>query len=160
VPHRGRVILAKGLAVLLVAVASMLLAFAIGAAGNLLGALLAGTHATWDQGATDLAAIVLGNTLVLFVGFMLGLLIRNSAGAIVAYFVFGFVAPPLLELLASTQSWFRDPYPWVDPNVTQKLLFHGPLVGEQWAQLAFPTLVWLILPTAIGIWAMLRSEVK
>jgi len=160
VPHRGRVILAKGLAVLLVAVASMLLAFAIGAAGNLLGALLAGTHATWDQGATDLAAIVLGNTLVLFVGFMLGLLIRNSAGAIVAYFVFGFVAPPLLELLASTQSWFRDPYPWVDPNVTQKLLFHGPLVGEQWAQLAFTTLVWLILPTAIGIWAMLRSEVK
>jgi ABC-type transport system involved in multi-copper enzyme maturation permease subunit len=160
VPHRGRVILAKGIAVLLVAVASMLLAFAIGAAGNLLGALVAGTHATWDQGATDLAAIVLGNTLVLFVGFMLGLLIRNSAGAIVAYFVFGFVAPPLLELLASTQGWFRDPYPWADPNVTQKLLFHGPLVGEQWAQLAFTTLVWLVLPTAIGIRAMLRSEVK
>lgn len=160
VPHRGRVVLAKGLAVVLVAIASMLLAFGVGAAGNLLGALSAGTQATWDQDLADLAAIVLGNTLILIVGFMLGLLIRNSAGAIVAYFVFGFVAPPLLELLASTQNWFQHAHPWVDPNVTQKLLFHGPLVGEQWSQLAFTSLVWLVLPIAVGLWAMLRSEVK
>ena len=69
VPHRGRVILAKGLAVVLVAIASMLLAFAIGAAGNVVGALIAGTDAIWDQSIAVLGAIVLGNTLVLLVGF-------------------------------------------------------------------------------------------
>ena len=160
VPHRGRVILAKAIAVVLVAVASMLLAFAVGAAGNVVGSLIAGTDAIWDQSLAVLCAIVLGNTLVLLVGFMLGLLIRNSAGAIVAYFVFGFVAPPLLELLAFTQDWFRDAHAWVDPNVTQKLLFHGPLVGEQWSQLGATTLVWLVLPITIGLWTMLRAEVK
>jgi hypothetical protein len=160
VPHRGRVILAKGIAVVLVAVASMLLAFAIGAAGNVVGALISGTDAIWDQSIGVLGAIVLGNTLVLLVGFMLGLLIRNSAGAMVAYFVFGFVAPPLLELLAFTQDWFRDAHAWVDPNVTQKLLFHGPLVGEQWTQLGATTLVWLVLPITVGLWTMLRAEVK
>ena len=160
VPHRGRVILAKGIAVVLVAIASMLLAFAIGAAGNVVGALIAGTDAIWDQSLAVLGAIVLGNTLVLLVGFMLGLLIRNSAGAMVAYFVFGFIAPPLLELLAFTQDWFRDAHPWVDPNVTQKLLFHGPLEGEQWTQLGLTSVVWLVVPLAIGLWTMLRSEVK
>jgi ABC-2 type transport system permease protein len=129
VPNRGRVILAKGIAVVLVAIASMLLAFAIGAVGKL-------------------------------VGFMLGLLIRNSAGAMVAYFVFGFVAPPLLELLAFTQDWFRDTHPWVDPNVTQKLLFQGPLAGEQWSQLGVTTVVWLIVPISVGLWTVLRAEVK
>jgi hypothetical protein len=160
VPHRGRVILAKGIAVVLVAVASMLLAFAIGAAGNVVGSLIASTDAIWDQSLAVLGAIVLGNTLVLIVGFMLGLLIRNSAGAMVAYFVFGFVAPPLLELLAFTQDWFRDLHAWVDPNVTQKLLFHGPLAGEQWSQLGATSVVWLVVPIAVGLWTMLRSEVK
>jgi hypothetical protein len=138
----------------------MLLAFAIGAAGNVVGSLIAGTDAIWDQSLAVLGAIVLGNTLVLLVGFMLGLLIRNSAGAMVAYFVFGFVAPPLLELLAFTQDWFHDAHPWVDPNVTQKLLFHGPLAGEQWSQLGVTTVVWLVVPITVGLWTMLRAEVK
>jgi hypothetical protein len=44
--------------------------------------------------------------------------------------------------------------------VTQKLLFDGPLVGEQWSQLGFTSVVWLVVPLAIGLWTMLRSEVK
>ena len=38
--------------------------------------------------------------LGLLVGFMLGVLIRSSAGAIVAYFVYSFVLPTLSALLA------------------------------------------------------------
>ncbi|WP_325002829.1 ABC transporter permease [Intrasporangium sp.] len=160
VPHRGRVILAKGIVAVSIAVASMLVAFAIGAAGNAVGAATAGIEPVWDQSPAVLASILLGNTLILLVGFTLGVLIRNSAGAIVAYFVFAFVAPPLLELLAATQQWFHDLYPWVDPNVTQHLLFSGPLAGEQWAQLGLTSAVWLVLPLGIGLWTLLRSEVK
>ncbi len=36
---------------------------------------------------------MLGNVLGMLFGFMLGVLIRNSAGAIVAYFVYTFVLP-------------------------------------------------------------------
>ena len=160
VPHRGRIILAKAIVALLVAVGSMVIAFTVGAAGNAVGAALSGTAPVWDQGIATVASVVLGNTLIILVGFMLGVLIRNSAGAIVAYFVFAFVLPPLLELLAATQSWFHGAWPWVDPNVTQHLLFHGPLVGEQWLQLGFTSLVGLVVPLAIGLWALLRSEVK
>ena len=44
VPHRGRIILAKAIVAVLVAVASMLVAFVVGAVGNLVAAALAGTR--------------------------------------------------------------------------------------------------------------------
>ena len=77
-----------------------------------------------------------------------------------AYFVYAFVLPPLLEFLAATQDWFHDLHPWVDPNVTQHLLFHGPLVGVQWQQLAVTSTAWLLLPLAVGLWTLRRSEVN
>jgi ABC-2 type transport system permease protein len=160
VPHRGRVVFAKAIVAISIAVASMLLAFVIGAVGNLVAAALAGRDAVWDQGVATLAAIVLANVLIVLLGFMLGVLIRNSTAAIVAYFVYAFVAPPLLELLAANQQWFHDLHAWVDPNVTQQLLFHGPLAGQQWIQLAVTTAVWLVAPLLLGLWTLQRSEVK
>ena len=160
VPHRGRVVFAKAIVAISIAVASMLVAFLIGALGNLLAAALAGRDAVWDQGVATLAAIVLGNTVIVLLGFMLGVLIRNSTAAIVAYFVYAFVAPPLLELLAANQAWFHDLHAWVDPNVTQQLLFHGPLIGQQWVQLAVTTAAWLVAPLLVGLWTLQRSEVK
>ena len=103
---------------------------------------------------------MLANVLIVLLGFMLGVLIRNSTAAIVAYFVYAFVAPPLLELLAANQAWFHDLHAWVDPNVTQQLLFHGPLAGQQWIQLAVTTAAWLVAPLLLGLWTLQRSEVK
>jgi hypothetical protein len=160
VPHRGRVVFAKAIVAISIAIASMLVAFASGARGNLVAAALAGRDAVWDQGVATLAAIVLANVLIVLLGFMLGVLIRNSTAAIVAYFVYAFVAPPLLELLAANQAWFHDLHAWVDPNVTQQLLFHGPLVGQQWVQLAVTTAAWLVAPLLLGLWTLQRSEVK
>ena len=71
----------------------MLVAFAIGALGNVVGTAIAGVDPVWDLTAVDLRYIVLADVLGLLVGFMLGVLIRNSAGAIVAYFVYSFVCP-------------------------------------------------------------------
>ena len=160
VPHLGRVVFAKAIVAIAIAVASMLLAFVIGALGNVVAAALAGRDAVWDQGVATLAAIVLANVLIVLLGFMLGVLIRNSTAAIVAYFVYAFVAPPLLELLAANQQWFHDVHAWVDPNVTQQLLFHGPLAGQQWLQLAVTTAAWLVAPLLLGLWTLQRSEVK
>ena len=49
--------------------------------------------------------IVLANVLGLLVGFMLGVLIRNSAGAIVAYFVYSLVLPSIFGILAEAHGW-------------------------------------------------------
>ena len=160
VPHRGRVITAKLTVTVLVGVASMLLAAAIGALGNILGSTIAGVDTVWDVTATELSYIILGNVLGMLMGFVLGLLFRNSAGAIVGYFVYGFALPPLSFLLANNQQWFEKAQPWVDFNYAQGNLFNGTMSGEQWAQLGVTSLVWLVVPMAIGLWSVLRSEVK
>jgi ABC-2 type transport system permease protein len=160
VPHRGRIIGAKAIAAIAVAVVSMLLAFAIGAVGNIVGTAITGTDLVWDISAMHLVYIVLGNVLGLLVGFMLGVLIRNSPGAIVAYFVYSFVLPTIFGLLASTQQWFHDLRPWVDFNYAQSALFNGSLNSEQWANLGVAGLIWLVVPLAVGLRLVLRSEVK
>jgi ABC-type transport system involved in multi-copper enzyme maturation permease subunit len=160
VPHRGRVISAKALSSIAVGVVSIPLAFAIGALGNLLGTAVNGTDLVWDVSVLDGTYIVLGNVLGLLVGFMLGVLIRNSPGAIVAYFVYSLLLPTVFGLLAASQAWFRTRQPWVDFNYAQSALFNGHMTGEQWAHLGTAGAIWLALPLTIGLALVMRSEVK
>ncbi len=94
------------------------------------------------------------------IGFMLGVLIRNSAGAIVGYFVYSLLLPTITTVLAETQQWFRDAQPWVDFNYNANRLFEGGFTGQDWAQLAVTGSIWLALPLAVGLWLVMRSEVK
>ena len=160
VPHRGRVILAKGIGAVLVGVVSMGIAFAVGALGNLLGTAITGNDLVWDMSLTLCATIVLGNVLGLLVGFMLGVVIRNSAGAIVGYFVYGFVLPTLSMVLAQSQEWFEKLQPWVDFNFAQSRLFDVGMTSQNWAQLGVSSILWLVLPLTVGLALLMRSEVK
>ena len=103
---------------------------------------------------------MLGNVLGLLIGFMLGVLVRNSSGAIVGYFVYSLVLPPLTGLLAATQGWFRDLQPWVDFNFAQGALFNGSMTGSEWAHLAVAGAIWLLAPLTAGLVLVMRSEVK
>ena len=135
-------------------------AFSVGALGNVLGVVTGGAPAVWDQGWSDVASFALGQTLLLLVGFTLGALVRSSSAAIVAYMVYGFVVPGLLAFLALNQEWFADARPWVDPKYSQDALLRGGLTADQWPQLAVTTLVWLVVPMAVAVVNVLRSEVK
>jgi ABC-2 type transport system permease protein len=160
VPHRGRIVLAKAVATIGVAVVSMVLAMAIGVVGNVVGSAITGVTTSWDSSLQDLLYIVLGNVLGLLIGFMLGVLIRNSAGAIVGYFIFSLVLPTVFAILAANASWFSTMQPWVDFNYAQSALFNGDLTGEQWANLGVSGVIWLIIPLIVGVRLVLRSEVK
>ena len=106
--------------------------------------------------------VVLGSVLSMMIGFVLGLLVRNSPGAIVGYFVISFVMPGLTELLASTQEWFGDARGWVDLNYAQGALFQfdGGLAAREWEYLAVTHVAWLVVPLLIALWFVRRSEVK
>lgn len=160
VPHRGQLIGAKAIAAVIVGVASMILALVIGAVGNVIGTLIVGVDAVWDVGVDDFLLILLANVLGLLIGFMLGVLIRNSAAAIVSYFVYSFVLPGLLALLAGLSDWFSDLQPWIDFNYSQGQLFDPPVSGQEWAQLVTSGIIWFVIPLAVGIRMVLRSEVK
>ena len=159
-PHRGRVLVAKAIGVVLVAVASTPIAFGVGAAGNVVGSAIGGVPAQWNLRPADVAEFALGNTLLMLTAFTIGVLIRASSAAIVIYMVYGFVAPTLLAFLAMAQSWFHDLRPWVDAQFSQDALLGGAVSGDQWWHLALTTALWLVLPLTLGTWRLLRAEVK
>ncbi len=160
VPHRGRIIWAKAIGSVLIGVVSMLLAFVIGAVGNVVGTAITGTETVWNVSMSDLSMIILANVLGLLVGFMLGVVIRNSPGAIVAYFVYSLLLPTVAGMLAAYQEWFRDLQGWVDFNYAQSALFNGVPSNTEWAHLGVAGMIWLVVPMAVGVWLVLRSEVK
>ena len=160
VPSRSRVVLAKLLDTVLVGIASILVALAVGALGNVVGSQLAGVPTTWDMTVSEVLYILAGNGLGLLMGFTLGVLFRNSAAAIVGYFVYAMVLPTLSALLAGAQDWYVDAQRWVDFQFNQTSLFDGGFSGQDWASLAVTGAIWLLIPLAIGSWRVLRSEVK
>jgi ABC-type transport system involved in multi-copper enzyme maturation permease subunit len=159
VPDRGRVIAAKAIACVGVAIASMPVAFGIGALGNLVHGAIAGVGPVWDLTTTNLLTIVLANVLSLLIGFMLGVVIRGSAGAIAAYFIFQFLLPALALPLAASQRWFRELQPWVDFDYAQRPLFDGALTAHQWANLGVTAVIWFAIPLAVGLRLVTRAEV-
>jgi len=161
VPSRGRVIGAKAIATFLVGIVSMAVAFTVGALGNLAGSALAGVDTVWDISLSTAPQIVLGNLVGMAIGFTLGVVLRNSAAAIVGYFVVSLVLPGILALLAQVREWFYDLQPWIDWNYTQVNLFEGATnTGKEWAMLGSTTTIWIVLPLTIGLLFLRRSEVK
>ncbi|MDR7086347.1 hypothetical protein J2X11_001186 [Aeromicrobium panaciterrae] len=160
VPRRGRAIGAKVIATVGVGVVSMVIALAVGALGNVLGSAIAGVDTVWNLSFQEFLLIVLANVLGMMLGFMLGLVLRNSSAAIVGYFVVAFVLAGIFAALANFQDWFKDAWPWVDFNYAQGALYNGDMGGAEWAHLGVTSLTWLIIPTAIGLRLVMRSEVK
>ena len=161
VPSRGRVIGAKAIATLLVGLGSVAVAFAVGALGNVAGSALAGVDTVWDISLSMAPQMVLGNLVGMAIGFTLGVVLRNSAAAIVGYFVVSLVMPGILVLLAQVRSWFEDLQPWIDWNETQVALFEGATnTGEEWAMLGSTTMIWIVVPLVVGVQLLRRSEVK
>jgi hypothetical protein len=160
VPHRGRVIRAKLAVTILIGLASMVLAFSVGAVGNVVGSGLRGVDTVWDLSFTSILYIVGADMIGMLIGFMLGVLMRNSPGAIVSYFSYWFVVPTIFGLLAANQDWFEKAQPWVDFNFNQNSMYDGGFDATNWAQLAITGSVWLLLPLAIGLWRVVKAEVK
>jgi ABC-2 type transport system permease protein len=162
VPHRRRIIAAKAISSVIIAIAAMALAFAVGALGNLAGAAITDAPLVWDVTVTQCLYYVLGMVLSLLIGFMLGVLIRSSTGAIVAYFILTFAVPTVFGLLAESQEWFRTLQPWVDIQFAQAglFVFEHSLTGTEWAHIVVTGATWLLLPLLVGLGLVMRSEVK
>jgi ABC-2 type transport system permease protein len=164
VPHRSRVVVAKVLAALVIGTAAVLVAVVVAA---LMTALRGGTD-PWDSelGASVLDAtwmFALLQALGILQGLAFGMLFLNSAAAIVVFFVVPIVSSVVFNLVEQ----LRDAAPWVDLGSAQAEWGGGGPVGqpgtpsgEAWAQLATASLIWIVLPLAVGAWRILRSEVK
>jgi len=159
VSRRGRVVLAKTLSAVIVAIASMFFAFAAGAVGNVVGSQIAGVPTVWNLSLGHALTILLGNLISLSIGVMLGMVLLSSAGGLVMYFVLVLLVPNLSALLATSQHWYKELQPWVDLPFAQGYLFEGMHTGAQWAHVATSVTLWIVLPGIYGLRRVMRSEV-
>lgn len=155
-PKRSRVVIAKLLAVLLLGLLAVVVAFALAAVGNVLGASLQDGDGSWTFGAAGFRDILVLQLLGVLQGLALGMLIMNTAGAIVTYFAL----PVAIGILAGTVESFRRVAEWVDINTASIPLTAHDADGGDWARLAVAVLIWIVLPMTIGWFRLLHRELK
>jgi ABC-2 type transport system permease protein len=161
-PKRSRVVVAKFIAGVALGGAVLVAAFVLAALGTLFGIVTGGSPEWSLDGNLMFNGFVLANLIGIFIGFAIGMLIMNTAGAIVAYFVYSLILPTAIGILSALSDTFEKIAPWIEFNTAQTPLFSGDYTptGEEWAQIATSGTIWLIVPLALGIWRLLRIEFK
>lgn len=153
-PHRSRTLAAKVYAALLLGIAAFVVAVGVGALATV---LFGGTDPWREVGAIDILKFAILQFSGIFQGLAFGLLLLNSAAAVVLYFVL----PTAFSILFNTVPALESSAPWIDFGTAQGPLGDpGNLSGQEWAQLAITGTIWVILPFLAGLWRMLRAEVK
>jgi ABC-2 type transport system permease protein len=154
VPGRGRIVAAKTMATVLVGLAALVLALTIAALATVLG----GESGAWRGFGTDtLGKLALLQVIGVLQGLAFGLLFLNTAAAIVTYYV----VPNAFTLVSGLWTALAHAQPWIDLNVSQGRLFDGSaMAGRQWAQLATGVTIWVLVPFMLGVYRVLRAEVK
>lgn len=155
-PHRGRVVVAKLLAVVVLGLIALVIALALAVVANLLGAALQSGDGSWAFGASGVRDLLVLQLLGVIQGLAYGMLIMNGAGAIVTYFAI----PTAWGFLVATVGFFRRLGEWIDLNTTQTPLQTHEMTGDAWSRLAVSTLVWIVLPLVLGWIRLLRRELK
>ena len=161
-PQRSRVVLAKFMAGLGLALSVMVIALLVAVLGTAFGSLTGGSPDWSINGDLFFSGYVVSNLIGVFVGFALSMLIMNTPGAIVAYFAYTIILPTAVGILSALSDTFEDIAPWIEFNTAQVPLVDGDFspTGEEWAQIATSGFIWLIIPLALGIWRLLRIEFK
>ncbi len=162
-PRRSRVVTAKFLAGVGLALAVMVLAAVVAAFGTLLGTVVGSSSPEWSvDGNLLFNGFVLANLIGVFIGFALAMLIMNTPAAIVAYFVYSLVLPSAVGILSLLSSGFEKVGPWIEFNTAQTPLFSGDFTptGQEWAQIAVSGTIWLVIPLVLGTLRLLRIEFK
>jgi ABC-2 type transport system permease protein len=153
-PHRGRILTAKIVAALILSMVAFVIALGFAA----LSTLAFGGPDRWSNfKPLDIATIALAQGLGTLQGLSYGLLLLSSASAIVAFFV----VPRVIALVTNLWPLLSDKAPWLDFGTAQGALYgNNSPSATQWAQILVTGTVWVILPFTIGLWRMLRAEVK
>lgn len=150
VPKRGRMIAAKvGAAIVLTVV--LLLAGGLAAAA---ATLISGGE--FSLTGLSLGGLVLGAMIFTLQGFAFGSAFLNTPLAIVVTLLL----PNVWLIVTAIISQLSDVQPWLDLRVAAGPLNTGTMTGENWAQLATTSAVWVVLPLLIGSYRILTREVK
>jgi ABC-2 type transport system permease protein len=152
VPVRSRILGAKLIASLVLALVMLVMSVAVVAASVLVAS--PGVEGTWSDAATLIGQSAVYLTTGVVVGVAFGAILLASAPAIVALF-----ALPIAWTAVASLSFFADAAPWLDTRLALAPLHEEVLSATQWAQAGTALALWMLLPLLIGIWRITRREV-
>ena len=155
-PRRGRVVLAKVAAALILGLIVTASAFTAAALANVIGAAVSGGDGTWDVTWAVALGVVVAFSIYVLQGLAFGFLFLNTPLAIVA----SLLLPTLWTIAISLVTALREPSRWLDLNQVTEPLFSGTMTGENWGQLVTSSSVWVLLPLAVGSYRVMHREVK
>jgi ABC-2 type transport system permease protein len=157
VPDRSRVIAAKLLAGIALALASVAVCVLTSLAATALVPVVGHGEPTWDVAASGLAAAVLFMAMWMVAGAALGLLVMRSAPAI----VLSFLIPVGIAGIAAGVPGAERPLRWIDLGTTAGELNagHPAVSATEWAYLASGVALFVLAPLAIGFVRLHRREV-
>jgi ABC-2 type transport system permease protein len=150
VPERGRIIAAKVVAAVLLALGAVVACLLTAAIGN----VFAG--GSWELSESQVVNGVLFEIAGMLGGVAFGLVFMNSALAIVLYYAL----PTVWTILGETVHALDKPADWLDTSRTLAPLVEGGMTGRAWAQLATSLALWLGVVLVIGLWRLRRTELK
>lgn len=156
VPRRHRVLLAKFIATLCLGIASTAIMFAACAIGNVLGATLRGGNGSWSFGFSGFGGITLVMLVGLVEGMAFGMALLVTPAAIVGYYVL----PNLWSAIFATVGGLKAAEAWVDLSEATGNLYNQQMTGKGWLELLVAFSMWVVVPLAIGVWRVNRTEVK
>ncbi|WP_277211682.1 hypothetical protein [Isoptericola croceus] len=160
VPRRGRVMVAKAAALLVVTLAATVTVVVLSAIGTAVATRVRGIEAVWDLPLDLALRLAVANVVVVAFGFGVGVAIRSTAPAMVAYLGFMFVVPMLSSVVAGLWTWWAENGPWFDLSWSTSFVTAPEISGDQWAQLATSALLWIVLPTVLAVRRLLRVEIR
>ena len=153
VPHRGRVLAAKLGAAVALSVAAFVLSLAASVAGTALAA--PGVEGTWSLPPELLGQIALYLATSMITGVAYGAALLSSAPAIALYFVLP-LAWSFLGFIPALETAAR----WLDQSRTLLPMLEHVLSATEWAHVGTSLALWMALPLLIGVWRIVRSEVR
>jgi ABC-2 type transport system permease protein len=148
VPARGRVVAAKLIAALALAVAVSLFCL-------LLAAIGAATAGGEGIEAAELGRGFLYQAISVAIGVGIGLVVMNSPAAIVLLFL----GPLLMATVGAISESLNDVTSWLDQSVMESLVDLPDLSGEEWQKVAVTVAFWALLPLAAGMLRLRRGDI-
>lgn len=156
-PSRARVAGAKLAAVVLVGLLAVAVAYGVAALGNVAGMALQDGAGSWNIEAAGVRDFFVLQLIGVVQGFAFGMLLMNTAAAIVLYYVL----PIAWNVLFSMVGTLESAAPWLDLTSATAPVYSGDaLQGGDWAHIAVSGTIWVLLPFAFGLLRLLRREVK
>ncbi|WP_214410691.1 hypothetical protein [Sphaerisporangium fuscum] len=154
-PRRVRVLAAKCVPPLVLAVVASLFAALAGVAATAVTARLQGVPAVWDLPPLALLGWTAGNVLVVATGLAMGMLLTNAPAAIVIC-----LSVPMLGSLVARLGGVGEVLAgWLDLGTTSAPLAAGTMTGGEAARLAVSVLLWIVAPTAVGMARAARRDI-